>query len=181
MVAGMMTKFYFRLLSVLLMLHTVVAHATGDPTRPPFEIGDGAAISSLPATTAHTKGLLSVILSAERCSAIIDGKSFKLGEKYGDAVLVEIKADGVVLQGKQGRRSMELFPGVGLKIVSEQTPSLKKVKCKLENQKIENIKNSVVTHNYISVYVSSNTSAVWRLEISIRFSFSTPSTKISFP
>lgn len=138
MVAGMMTKRSVRLLSTLFMLQAVIAQAMGDPTRPPFEIGDGAAASAQPALVTQTKGLLSVILSTERCAAIIDGKSIKLGEKYGDAVLVEVKEHGVVLESKQGRRSMELFPGVGLKIVSEQTPSLSKVTCRLGNQKINN-------------------------------------------
>ena len=137
MVAGMMKKHFFRLFGVLCMLNSVVVQAIDDPTRPPFETGDAAAIFSLPSAVTPSKGLISVILSTERCAAIIDGKTIKLGEKHGDAVLVEVNAHGVVLQGKQGRRSLELFPGVDLKIVSEQTPSLGKVTCRLGNQKIE--------------------------------------------
>lgn len=138
MVAGMMTKRSVWLISALFILHTAVTQAMGDPTRPPFEIGEGAATTALPAAATQTKGLHSVIISPERCAAIIDGKAVKLGDKYGDAVLVEVKAHGVVLESKQGRRSMELFPGVGLKIVSEQVPTLGKVKCSLGSQQIKN-------------------------------------------
>lgn len=110
--------------AVLLLLSTLPlaawAQVLPDPTRPPMEIGDGTGWSAQQAAPAAAKGLLSVIISPERCAAIIDGKTIRLGEKYGDATLVEIRAQGVVLQGEHGRRSMELFPGVGVKVTAPQ-------------------------------------------------------------
>ena len=110
-----------------------------DPTRPPSEIGDGA-VSGAQRPTANAKGLLSVIIAPARCAAIIDGKLVRLGERHGGAQLVEITASGVVLQGPGGRRSMALFPGVGVKVTEPDSPPRKGVGCTLENQK--NMKKS---------------------------------------
>jgi hypothetical protein len=130
-----------------------------DPTRPPNEIGDGA-VSGAQRPAANAKGLLSVIISPARCAAIIDGKLVRLGEhhggaqlveisasgvvrlgeRHGGAQLVEITASGVVLQGPGGRRSMALFPGVGVKVTEPDSPPRKGVGCTLENQK--NMKKS---------------------------------------
>jgi hypothetical protein len=86
------------------------------------------------------KGLLSVIISPERCAAIIDGKMVVLGEKHGNATLVEISAHGVVLQGEHGRRSMELFPGVGVKVTAPQPLPQQAVACTLENRQMNKTK-----------------------------------------
>lgn len=138
MVAGVMTMRS----AALLLLCTLPVAAWGqvlpDPTRPPVEIGAGPASSVQHAARAAAKGLLSVIISPSRCAAIIDGKTIRLGEKYGDAILVEIDARGVVLQGAQGRRSLALFPGVGVKMTAAQPSSQQAVTCKLENNKFEN-------------------------------------------
>lgn len=111
------------------------AQVLPDPTRPPMEIGDGAGGVFVHAAPAAPKGLLSVLISPSRCAAIIDGKTIALGEKYGDATIVEITARGVVLQGTRGRRSMELFPGVDLKVTAVQPSS--PVMCVLESKKTE--------------------------------------------
>lgn len=105
-----------------------------DPTRPPMEMGDGSSVAvQFPAPVA--KGLLSVIISPSRCAAIIDGKTIKLGEKHDGAQLVEITARGVVLQGANGRRTMELFPGVGVKATAPDASPRQAVSCVLEYQK----------------------------------------------
>jgi len=128
--------------AVLLLLCTLPAAAWGqvlsDPTRPPVEIGDAPASSVQHAARAAAKGLLSVIISPTRCAAIIDGRTIRLGEKYGEAMLVEINPQGVVLQGAQGRRSLALFPGVGVKMNEAQPSSPQAVTCKLGNNKFEN-------------------------------------------
>ena len=108
-----------------------------DPTRPPFEVGEGGDLTENPVSVVKAKGLLSVIIASDRCAAIIDGKMIKLGENYADAILVEVNAQGVVLQSARGLHSMELFPEVGLKVTTEPSPSLKNVSCKLGNQKFE--------------------------------------------
>lgn len=135
MVASVMT-----IRSALLLLFSALpvaawAQVLTDPTRPPMEIGDGSGAASVHAAPAVPKGLLSVIISPSRCAAIIDGKTIALGEKYGDATIVEITARGVVLQGVRGRRSMELFPGVALKVTAAQPAS--PIMCVLENKKTE--------------------------------------------
>lgn len=133
MVTGVMT---IRGAILLLAMLPLAAWADlPDPTRPPIEIGEGAGMAVQQVAPVATKGLLSVIISPSRCAAIIDGKTIRLGEKYGNAILVEITAHGVVLQSAHGRRSMELFPGVGMKVTAPKTPSPASVTCTLENVK----------------------------------------------
>ncbi len=110
------------------------AQVLPDPTRPPVEIGDGAAFA-VQRSAADVKGLLSVIISPTRCAAIIDGKTVRLGEQHGGAKLVEITAGGVVLQGPNGRHAMALFPGVGVKMTEPEPSPRQAVSCTLENQK----------------------------------------------
>ncbi len=112
-----------------------------DPTRPPFEAREGAAREGAGSvvtrtSTATKKGLLSVIISPHHCAAIIDGKTIRLGEKYGNATLIEISAQGVVLQGSGGRRSMELFPKVEMKVTASE-PSQRSIICSMENDNFE--------------------------------------------
>ncbi|MDD2913866.1 MAG: hypothetical protein PHP70_00960 [Gallionella sp.] len=78
-----------------------------DPTRPPTSI-------TLPAATAGSlpTGLQSIIISKTRRAAIIDGETVELRGKHGDATLIEVNENGVVLQGAQGRQVLTLFPDV---------------------------------------------------------------------
>ena len=64
----------------------------------------------------RVSGLRSVVISAQRCAALIDGKTILLGEKYGHERLVEIRQDHVVLQGAAGMRTLHLFPAVEMKL-----------------------------------------------------------------
>lgn len=143
MVTGVMTIRGAALLLLSTLPLAAWAQVLPDPTRPPIEIGDGTGWSAQQAAPASAKGLLSVIISPERCAAIIDGKTIRLGEKYGDATLVEISARGVVLQGEHGRRSMELFPGVGMKATAPKPASPASVTCTLENEKQNNKKKHI--------------------------------------
>jgi MSHA biogenesis protein MshK len=136
MVAGVKT---IRGVALLLVLLPVAAGAQtlSDPTRPPVEIGEGGGAYGQDVAPVVVKGLSSVIISTARCAAIIDGKTIRLGEKYGDATLVEITAHGVTLQGAHGRRGMALFPDVGMKASSDQPALPPAVTCKMENQNAE--------------------------------------------
>lgn len=87
------------------------AEALPDPTRPPAEIGVAPARVAAP----QENGLQSLIISPARRAAIINGQTVELGGKLGDSKLVEISESSVVLQGPQGRRTLALFPEVGLK------------------------------------------------------------------
>lgn len=82
-----------------------------DPTRPALDLngGGGAAVVTEPQ---RNEGLQSVYISPRQRLAIINGKQFELGDKVGNARLVEINEHGVVLQGSEGRRVMEVFPAI---------------------------------------------------------------------
>ena len=137
MVAGVMKMRCYVTVILCCCSFAVCAESLQDPTRPPAEIGEGGiVVSGNTNARANTKGLLSVIISPTRCAAVIDGKTFKLGDKYGDATLVEIKPQGVVLHSTAGLRNMGLFPGVGVKVL-EQNSSMKSATCKIENYKTE--------------------------------------------
>lgn len=87
------------------------AESLPDPTRP----SAGAAVPAADGRTvlpAAKAGLQSVILSTQRRAAVINGVIVELGGSVGDAKLVEVHENRVVLMNAQGRRVMELFPGV---------------------------------------------------------------------
>ena len=97
------------------------AHAAGeatltDPTRPPPEMmaflpaSAGAAVLAVPR-------LQSVMIGASVRSAIIDGQRYKVGDRIGDARLLRISENEVVLAGAGGRQTMTLFAPV------KQTPA----------------------------------------------------------
>ena len=77
-----------------------------DPTRPPgtsagAENNDGGAGQ-----------LQSVILSGGRKLAIIDGVTYKVGERVGDARVLLIDAEVVRLRDAQGIRVLRLSPAL---------------------------------------------------------------------
>ena len=80
-----------------------------DPTRPPANFGSTAD------TDADSGGgtvLQSVIISPTNKAAIISGVMVKLGEKYGDAVLVKVAENEVVLKTGTTSQVLKLLPGV---------------------------------------------------------------------
>ena len=56
--------------------------------------------------------LQSVIISPTSKAAIISGVLVKLGEKYGDAVLVKVAENEVVLKSGTTSQVLKLYPGV---------------------------------------------------------------------
>ena len=128
MAADLMKKIVIISSVALVLLATATwAEVLSDPTRPPPGIGDPALAGSLSAYP-QEKGLQSVIMSADHCAAIIDGKTIALGEKYGAEILQEINERGVILQGENGRRLLTLFPAVGMKI-NANTSAPQPIKC----------------------------------------------------
>ena len=109
------------LLAVLLLSASQIAAAESlpDPTRPAIDLGSvaGAAGSTMDAVPADTAshGLQSVIISPQRRAAIINGEVVKLGEKYGNSRLVEVRESSVVLENAHGRQVMEMFPRVDIR------------------------------------------------------------------
>ena len=109
--AGSMSRLSLRAgWMLLLSMLPLAARALPDPTQPP----GGLATASGQVAGAEEHGLQSVIIAPGRRAAIINGHTVELGEKYGDARLVEVSERGVVLRGKQGLRIMQLFPGVDM-------------------------------------------------------------------
>jgi len=83
------------------------AQITTDPTRPAIgfavEVPEGAAAGNQ---------LQSVMISPTQSAAIINGVRVKLGEKYGDAVLVKVAESEVVLKSGNEQQVLKLYPGV---------------------------------------------------------------------
>lgn len=93
-----------------------------DPTRPPDNLlAKPGAVPGQGATESRPAGLQSIIISESRRAAIIDGKTVELWAKHGNAQLIEVNQDSVVLQGAQTRRVLKLFPDVKMKQRAIQT------------------------------------------------------------
>jgi len=89
-----------------------------DPTRPPASLSEPVAAPASGVPVIQPAGLQSIIISKTRRAAIIGEETVELGGKYGDAKLIEVNEDSVVLRNAQGRQVMTLFPDV--KITGKQ-------------------------------------------------------------
>jgi MSHA biogenesis protein MshK len=78
-----------------------------DPTRPPTPV-----VVHAPEGAAPGNQLQSVMISPTRRAAIINGVVVELGGKYGDAVLMRVAEDEVVLGSGDSRQVLKLHPGV---------------------------------------------------------------------
>jgi len=97
------------------------AQILSDPTRPPAGINapdaaDGAA--------ARGPVLQSVKISPTERSAIIGGEIVKLGAKYGDARVIRITENEVVLRSATGTEILRMYPGVEIKPVVPAAPTV---------------------------------------------------------
>jgi len=81
-----------------------------DPTRPPASFGAGE-----PDTDGGGIMLQSVLISPAQRAAIINGVLVRQGEKYGDAVLIEVSENEVVLRSGAIRQVLKLHPGVNMR------------------------------------------------------------------
>jgi MSHA biogenesis protein MshK len=98
------------LCGALLVPGAAPAQITVDPTRPPIEtvaeVPQGAVVNQLQ----------SVMISPTRKAAIINGVAVELGQKYGDAVLMGVTEDQVVLRSGDSRQVLKLHPAVEKKV-----------------------------------------------------------------
>ena len=100
------------LLAVIAALGTtrVLAQGLSDPTRPPPEILGGSAdryeaeASSSPAQV--------VVISKDRRQVTINGRTVKLGEHYGNATVVKITDEEIVLQRPEATETIKLYSSV---------------------------------------------------------------------
>ena len=86
-----------------------------DPTRPPAIIAMPVIAASGVADNQPAR-LQSIIISKTRRAAIIDGETVELGDKHGDAKLIEVNEGSIVLLSAEGRQVMALFPDVKMTI-----------------------------------------------------------------
>jgi len=96
-------------LGAVLALMPAVASAqiTTDPTRPATGF-----VAEAPEGAAAGNQLQSVMISPTRSAAIINGVTVRLGEKYGDAVLVGVAESEVVLRSGGVQQVLKIHPGV---------------------------------------------------------------------
>jgi hypothetical protein len=100
------------------LAQAAAAEPLPDPTRPAIDLGVGTGGTAEAAPVeAVPQGLQSTIISPHYRAAIINGETVRLGGLSGDSRLIEVREGSVVLQNAQGRRVMELFPKVRIKMI----------------------------------------------------------------
>jgi MSHA biogenesis protein MshK len=97
------------LTALLIVPASALSQGMTDPTRPPTGFGAGD-----PEVEGPTGGpvLQSVKISPAGRSAIISGEVVRLGQKYGDAVLIKVAENEVVLKSGDGTQVLKMYPGV---------------------------------------------------------------------
>jgi MSHA biogenesis protein MshK len=98
-------------LALMFFSASAMAQVGNDPTRPPTGFGVGGADADI-TDTGGGMTLQSVMISPTSKTAIISGVTVKLGEKYGDAVLVKVAENEVVLKSGTTSQVLKLYPGV---------------------------------------------------------------------
>ena len=109
--------------TIALVAGSAVAQVGNDPTRPPAAI-----LSATPGSDAQSGRplLQSVMITPTARSAIIGGEQVKQGGKYGDAQVVKITENEVVLRSSTGIETLHLYPGVEMKPVVTAPPAARK-------------------------------------------------------
>jgi len=87
-----------------------VAQDLNDPTRPPREILGGGASAAEPVGNPSPAQV--VIVSKDRRQATINGKTVVLGGRYGNATLVRVSDEELVLQRPEGTETIKLYSSV---------------------------------------------------------------------
>ena len=87
-----------------------LAQGLNDPTRPPREILGGGAGTFEPAVSSSPAQV--VIVSKDRRQATINGRTVSLGGRYGDATLVRISDEEIVLQRREATETIKLYSSV---------------------------------------------------------------------
>jgi MSHA biogenesis protein MshK len=88
---------------------SVAAQVMNDPTRPPpgYDAGEPDAGDAGGGIMLQT-----VLITPTQKAAIINGVLVRLGEKYGDAVLIAVAENEVVLRSGGARQVLKLHPAV---------------------------------------------------------------------
>lgn len=89
----------------------VAAEELADPTRPPASVMAGNNVVSQQTTAGPV--LQSVLISPRRKEAIISGQTVKLGDSFGEAKVVRITENEVILRTGKELQTLKAFPGIG--------------------------------------------------------------------
>lgn len=97
--------------AVGLIQDSAFAQALTDPTRPPavMQTDEKSAGTQNESTTPM---LQSILVSPVRKQAIINGKALTVGERVGQAKIVQITENAVVLRTGNNVQTLKLFPGI---------------------------------------------------------------------
>jgi len=87
-----------------------LAQGLSDPTRPPREMLGGGAGAAEPAANLSPAQI--VIISTDRRQATINGRTVALGGRYGDATLVQISDEEIVLRRGDTTEVIKLYSSV---------------------------------------------------------------------
>ena len=112
-----------RLACILLLgaVSSAFAQGLADPTRPATAGGGTATGADAGPGTAN--GLQTIIRrQGRKPAAVINGEYVVLGGRVGDARLVKVGEDSVVLQGPAGKEEMKLLPGIEKKAAVAAKP-----------------------------------------------------------
>ena len=110
--SGACDRMLTKAMSMLMaMLAGTCAHAQelADPTRPPASIESAR---DQDAAAASGPVLQSVLISPTRKIATINGQVLKQGDRFGDARVVKISENEVVLRNGREVQTLKLFPQV---------------------------------------------------------------------
>jgi MSHA biogenesis protein MshK len=108
------------------------AQSMNDPMRPPTTL-----YSNTPGETNVSAGpvLQSVKISPTERSAVIGGERVTVGGKYGDARVVRITDNEVVLRSAGGTETLKMYPGVEMNPVKPPAPAVEKQPRKSKSKK----------------------------------------------
>jgi MSHA biogenesis protein MshK len=106
------------LLAAACAVPAAFAENLADPTRPSAALDAGSGnpgagtTDGTSALAASEPVLQSVLIAPGRKVAIISGETVKLGDKFGEARVVRITENEVVLRTDRDQQTLKLFPGL---------------------------------------------------------------------
>ncbi|MBC7500958.1 MAG: MSHA biogenesis protein MshK [Herminiimonas sp.] len=101
-------------IGVLALTLPLIGFAEGfaDPMRPPTTFIQASTPSTASSLSASGPVLQSVYISPRRTVATISGQTVMLGEKVGDATVMRISENEVVLRSGKNLQTLKLFPAI---------------------------------------------------------------------
>lgn len=114
MAGCVMRMTFYPLLGAVLFLMTfaIAAQPLRDPTRPPAGVFTGDASGSGKSRPRSGMVLQTVLISPDRQAAVISGRLMSVGDTISGFRLAEIREGEVLMKGRNGTRTLQLFPGV---------------------------------------------------------------------